>query len=329
MRTTTTLRTAGWLATAALALLTSQAQASSYQFTTLTAPDGGPAQVFDINNQGQIALTAIGGPGRGYVYSGGSFTALAGPAGALGFNAMGLSDNGVVVGSFYTTEFVDPDTGETLRGPDSGYIFDGSAYTAFNVPGADATLPRGVSPDGRYVTGYYSAGSSNRAFLLDRSNGSFTDLSTPNSRLTIAQGINAAGTVVGSDVIVAGSGVTRPGFTYDMASGARTDTLLPGFYRTSFRDIDSSGLMVGWVISIDASGSGTYSGIIGSGMAFDMLAVPGADSTYLEGVNDAGWLTGNYSIGDTFQAFVATPVPEPQTWALMLAGMGFLAWRRR
>jgi uncharacterized membrane protein len=322
-----TLPAARWLATAALALSAAQAQATSYQFTTLVAPDGSPAQVFDINNHGQIALTATSGPARGYVYSGGGYTALAGPDGALGFNALGLSDNDVVVGSFYSTLVIDPETGETYSGPESGYIFDGSTYTTFNVPGADGTQPRGVSPDGRYVTGFYGVAGGNRAFLLDRSNGSFTDLSTPDSLLTIAQGVNASGTVVGSDLISAGGGTTRPGFTYDIGSGVRSDTLLPGYTRTAFRDIDSRGLMVGWVLSPDSSGASTFTGIVGAGLVFDTLTVPGAESTYLEGLNDAGWLTGNYSVGEIFHGFVAVPVPEPHTWALLLAGLGCLALR--
>jgi uncharacterized membrane protein len=329
MPTTPPLRAARCIAAAALALLATLAHATSYQFTSLAAPDGGSAQVFDVNNLGQIALTAVGNAPRGYIYSGGTYTTLAGPAGALGFNALGLSDNGVVVGSFYNTLVIDPDTGESFAGPDNGYIFDGSSYTALNVPGADATQPRGVSPDGRYVAGFYSTVNGNRAFLFDRTSGSFTDLSTPDSRFTIAQGINAAGTLVGSDFIVTAGGPSRPGFTYDIATGVRTDTVLPGYLRTAFRDIDSSGLMVGWVLSTDANGDGVFTGIVGAGGVFDTLSMPGAVSTYLEGVNDAGWLTGNYAIGQDFFGFVAVPVPEPHTWALMLAGLGWLAVRRR
>jgi hypothetical protein len=87
--------------------------------------------------------------------------------------------------------------------------------------------------------------------------------------------------------------------------------------------------MVGWVLSTDANGDGVFTGIVGAGGVFDTLSMPGAVSTYLEGVNDAGWLTGNYAIGQDFFGFVAVPVPEPHTWALMLAGLGWLAVRRR
>ena len=56
-------------------------------------------------------------------------------------------------------------------------------------------------------------------------------------------------------------------------------------------------------------------------------------STTINGVNDKGDIVGFYtnSATDTVDGFVGTPVPEPSTWAMMLAGfagLGFLGYRK-
>jgi hypothetical protein len=66
-----------------------------------------------------------------------------------------------------------------------------------------------------------------------------------------------------------------------------------------------------------------------SGGMFTTLDVPGARSTYLEGINDSGQVTGYYRIGERFHGFIATipPVPEPEEWALMLVGLGLVGFQ--
>jgi len=54
--------------------------------------------------------------------------------------------------------------------------------------------------------------------------------------------------------------------------------------------------------------------------------------TTVNGINDAGTLVGFYSDGTNVNGFVASPVPEPSTWAMMLvgfAGLGALSLRAR
>ncbi|WP_140635763.1 PEP-CTERM sorting domain-containing protein [Methylibium rhizosphaerae] len=47
------------------------------------------------------------------------------------------------------------------------------------------------------------------------------------------------------------------------------------------------------------------------------------------GINDAGQILVNVQVGNTWSPYVITPVPEPEVMALMLAGLGMLAVRRR
>lgn len=47
------------------------------------------------------------------------------------------------------------------------------------------------------------------------------------------------------------------------------------------------------------------------------------------GINDVGQILVNVQVGNTWSPYVITPVPEPEVMALMLAGLGMLALRRR
>ena len=53
--------------------------------------------------------------------------------------------------------------------------------------------------------------------------------------------------------------------------------------------------------------------------------------TWARGINDKGWIVGNVhnSISDVNHAFLLTPVPEPETYAMLLAGLGLLGFMAR
>ena len=89
------------------------------------------------------------------------------------------------------------------------------------------------------------------------------------------------------------------------------------------RSIDDSGLLAGWF-----EDSGGRHGFFGSVLSFEQIDFSGADSTTIEGSNNARVLVGGYFIGDVSHAFIATPVPEPATWALLAVGLSALAWTR-
>jgi uncharacterized membrane protein len=321
----------------ALALLAAGAShATDYTVTTLpgnSATQG--VQVFGLNNAGQVAggfITLGGTPGQqAFVWQADGTTFLTGPAGALGSTALGIADNGVVVGSWYDSLVDDgTGTGNLTFGNVRGFVLDGGVYTTVAAPGASFTQLRGVSPDGQLVTGYATVGDVNVGFVHDRSSGSFTYLGVTDSLFTLPQGMNSAGLVTGSDVIqpAAGPG-TRPGFVHNLASGTRTDTLVPGWQRTAFRDIDESGGLVGWLSGTDASGAPLTVGFIGSPAAFETFSIAGSANTTLQANNDFGWIAGNYTLDGVNYAFVATPVPEPAAGLMLALGAAALLLARR
>ena len=60
---------------------------------------------------------------------------------------------------------------------------------------------------------------------------------------------------------------------------------------------------------------------------FTMLDPPGSTATTLNGLNDAGDVVGFFvdAAGNT-DGTLGTPVPEPATWLMILAGFAGLGW---
>ena len=292
-----------WLMLAALGSPT--AQAADYNISTYSRPGTLNTSFWGINNSGQIAGSTYDGTAfSGFVYSSGTFTSLAGPTGSVENQALGISDGGVVVGSYFT--------GPT--DPELGFIYESGSYTSFNVLGATSTTLRGISPDGRYLSGTFDeASSSLNGFLFDRTNGALVRFGAG----TIVQGMNSHGVLVGSFFM----GLRTP-FTYDITTGIRTDY---GPENDRYRDINDDGLIAGFR-------AGTA--LVGRPGSFQNLAVAGAISTFAEGINNAGWVVGGYTdaTGMVDNAFIARPVPEPGSWALLLGGLaavGVSTRRRR
>ncbi len=311
-----------------MAGLASGTAQAAYVLTEVARPGAVSTALWDINNAGVMVGYSLAGSGpadfaSAFVFDGSAYTALTGPAGAVSTAALGISDGGKVVGSFNTSSSVDGSGNPVLDGA-QGFIYQGGVYTQFSVAGALETHLRGVSPDGRYLSGYYSTATQNGVgFFYDTLGATLTTVSAPNSTFTIAQGINSSGVLVGSDIL-SGPPTTRPGFLYDIGTGTRTDQSIAGALRTAIRSIADDGLLAGWFL--DASGD--QHGFVGSVSSYEQIDFTGADSTYVEGSNNARFLVGGYSINGVTHAFLATPVATPGTLALLALGLGALACTR-
>lgn len=298
------------------------AAATDYSYTTLL-PDGyASVQVWDVNNQGVVAGTASTATiSRGFIWKNGVYTWLAGPAGALDTGAFAMSENGLVVGNYSTQVGIDPGTGAPIIA-NRAYVFDGTHYTTLFRGSTPVGEVRGISPDGRWLSTWNDG--VHGTYVLDLQTGAALDLP---ASAGIPQGINAAWQLVGS---TAGSSTTRSGFIFDIASATFTATSWAGRAGTSFRDIDNSGRIAGWGVGRNPeTGVSTTVGIVGPLSAPEVVMVPHSSTTFVQGINDAGWLSGNYTGASGVEVgFVAIPVPEPAIWALWLGGGLLLAAAR-
>ena len=320
-------RLADWasISFAASALLTVAGPANAgYVLSEVTIAGATSTAVWDINNGGTIVGSSTIGTSRfsvGFVLSGGVVSTLTGPPGAITTSALGVSDGGVVVGSYAETFAVDS-TGNLALGPERGFIYSGGVYTSFSIVGANSTLLRAISPDGRYISGYYTTDTrSGVGFVHDIATGTTQVVSAPDSLFTIPQGMNSAGLLVGGDIL-AGTPSTRLGFIYDIGNGARTNGSLPGAARTSLRSIDDDGTLAGWF----TDASGMSHGFVGSLSSYEQIDFAGASNTFVEGSNNERWLVGTYHAAGTSHGFVARFVPAPGSLALAVVALCALGW---
>jgi len=145
----------------------------------------------------------------------------------------------------------------------------------------------GINDAGQIVGNSASSGGNNHAALW--SNGNTIDLGTlTNYGNSYAQAINAAGQIIGKSEVLGISGTHAALWT--LQDGVVKITDLNTF-------LDASAVSAGWVLQT----------------AF--------------GINDAGSIVGQAYNTKTFatDAYVLAAVPEPASYAMLLAGLGLLA----
>jgi probable HAF family extracellular repeat protein len=265
----------------------------SYIITTFAVPGAFLTAPRGINDAGQIVGNDFGG-GGGFLYSGGSFTDLNGPA-------LGINNAGQIVG-----------------GNSSGaYLYSGGAYTTIS-PGFTAS---GINDRGQIV-GY--GGPTGIGFLY--SGGSFATLApaVPGATETVPFGINDRGQIVGFYDGPRGSqGSDRHGFLY--SNGIYTTIDVPGAIVTEANGINNAGQIVGQYTAND-----TDYGFLYDDGVYTTLPIPG--NVFAADINNRGQIVGFYDSGG-FLATPTHGVPGPIAGAglpgLILAGAGLLGWWRR
>ena len=280
-----------------------------------------------INNAGQVAGYSYTDPNslgdyvaHAVIWDGTALhkpTDLGTPLGGSVSGAWDINDSGQVVGMSYTL-------GDT---------------TQHAIIGGQGSLASGINNSGQ-VVGWSSTSGNNvtlHAIIWDGTAlHTPTDLGTLGGSHSFATGINDSGQVVGYSSI---SGNFFP-FHAAIWNGTTPTDLgtLGGGFSVAF-GINNAGQVVGYsTITIDRPE--THATIWNGTTPTDLnnfLSVSDVAHWVLEtahGINDSGWIIGSaYSlVSGERHAFLLTPVPEPETYALFMAGlglMGFIARRRK
>ncbi len=323
-------------------LIATSAQAGGYNFQTFNDPAQPPFNgltfnnLLGINSSGLIAgfygSGAAGDPNKGYLLmppQPGTFTPVNFP-GSAQTQLNGLNNIGTMVGYLYTTN-----NGVAFDNQ-FGFYLKGGSFTEVNNPATPTSPPPGVLienqllgvNDHNIAVGFYNDASGNsHGYTYDIGAGTFSpDINDPFAVSTVAAAINNSGWV---DGFYTDAGGTIHGF---LDKGGVFTTVDPvGATETQLLGLNDNGLAVGF----DVVG-GAMHGIIFNSMtdSFTTLDDPnGIGTTLFNGINKFGDIVGFYTdaAGNT-DGLLATSVPEPTTWAMMLAGfigLGSVTLHRR
>ena len=285
--------------------------ATSYSYTAINGPGNVPAYVGALNDSGQIpGYYNAGGIYKGFIYAGGSYTSIDDPAGVNGTAVGGISNSGTVVGSYYDAQSAS-----------HGFVFNGSTYTTLDHPGAVGTDLLSVNSGGDIVGDYYTVSNPNPNdyiyFLYSK--GVFTDVIVPGAYLTIAVSINDLGQISG-EYQDTSSLQTTHGF---IRSANQVVTVLnyPGDPSAAV-STSATGQTVGLYIGGANPYDNSYEYQNG---VFSAISTPydTTDAVDVLGVNKNGLISGTRYPGDLGlgYGFLLTPVPEPGSTALFIAGL--------
>ena len=276
---------------------------------------------FDINNQGVIVGNYDINDGNstiyGYIQRGSSFTDVTVP----GFSS--------VPGSFVDLYKINSGTGTVVGDYGIPPAFDTHGFSRdaagkitfidYPLAGVQLTTARGINDAGTIVGRYDDAAGVTHGFFLK--NGIYSTYDLPGATVTALWFINNKGQF-------GGDYTTPDGVTHGLiVSGSTVTTVdIPGSTFTVIHDLNSSGIAVGIDVDPVTGLDDSFLFNLNTGQ-ITPFAFPGSTDTDLYGINDAGVIAGTF---DSFSvAFIATPVPEPSSLALLsLGGLALAGWRR-
>jgi probable HAF family extracellular repeat protein len=250
-----------------------------------------------------------------------------------GPNGVGITDLGTLPGGDDTYAFGINNAGQvagyfsTIRGPHHAFITgpngvgmtDLGALSDGNSAYENHTYAFGINNAGQVVGNSVMADGYSHAFITGPNGVGMTDLGTLGGNSSDASNINDAGQAVGYSTLA--NGQSHAFITGPNGVGMTDLGTLDG-NSSSASDINDAGQVVGYSILANGQSHAFITGLNGVGMT---------DLNSLVHLPSGLVLSEAFAINNRGQV-LAIAIPEPKTYALMLAGLGligFLAWRQR
>ncbi len=340
----------------ALALAGALPAVAAPRYSVTALPAG--TNPLGINDLGHVAGDLATPDGRrGFVWADGALTAL-GTLGGPDSTASAINRSGQVAGS-----------ASLANGQTQAFRATGGVPSGLNVFGSSASFGIAINDAGQVAGQYIDAANNYRAFVhadgsstdlgtlggnfayaaginsagqvvgvsaLDDTspflshaflyaNGVMTDLGTLGGSYSMAEDINDAGQVVGN-AWVRGS---EHAFLY--AGGQMTDLGTLGGRRSFASAINERGQVVGR--ANDPEDFAYRAFLFEDGAMVDLNTLIDADLGYTlydaQGINESGQIIAYGCRNDACGGVLLLPVPETQTWRMLLAGLLLLGWRVR